>query len=71
MAHEAYEKIKDQGVLCNLLTGQERIEIKNAKHIACTVEMADLTTNYDCAIIDEIQMIDRYLLPTFHWIDFM
>lgn len=28
-----------------------------AKHLACTVEMADLRNEYDVAVIDEIQMI--------------
>ena len=42
-------------VPCDLITGQEREEIEGAKHKAVTVEMADVTSNYDCAVIDEIQ----------------
>lgn len=42
-------------VPCDLITGQEREEVDGAKHKAVTVEMADTTSDYHCAIIDEIQ----------------
>lgn len=42
-------------VPCNLITGQEKEEVEGAKHKAVTVEMADVTSDYDCAVIDEIQ----------------
>ena len=45
------------GCACNLLTGEETIDIPGAKHQASTVEMLDLTKIYDCAVIDEAQMI--------------
>jgi ATP-dependent RNA helicase SUPV3L1/SUV3 len=40
-----------------LITGQERDEIEGAKHTSVTVEMADVTTEYQCAVIDEIQVL--------------
>jgi hypothetical protein len=39
-----------------LITGQERDEIEGAKHSSVTVEMADVSTEYQCAVIDEIQV---------------
>ncbi|VDB95885.1 unnamed protein product [Peniophora sp. CBMAI 1063] len=42
---------------CNLVTGEERREVAGAKLFACTVEMCDMRTLRDIAIIDEIQMI--------------
>lgn len=49
-------------VPCDLVTGEERRfasgnEQEPAQHVACTVEMADLDKTYECAVIDEIQMI--------------
>lgn len=40
LAWEVYEKLNAAGIPCNLRTGQEKIDIPNAKHTACTVEMA-------------------------------
>lgn len=42
-------------VPCDLVTGQERELIDGAKHKAVTVEMADVVSEYKCAVIDEIQ----------------
>lgn len=41
---------------CDLITGQEKEVVEGAKHKAVTVEMADVTSDYDCAVIDEIQV---------------
>lgn len=43
-------------VPCDLITGQEREKIDGAKHKAVTVEMADVTSDYSCAVVDEIQV---------------
>nr|GLL29975.1 uncharacterized protein LOC109152925 [Ipomoea trifida] len=43
------------------ITGQEREEVDGAKHMAVTVEMADVTSNYGCAIIDEIQACNLFI----------
>ena len=42
---------------CALVTGQERREAPNARHLSCTVEMSDLSRVMDCAVIDEIQLL--------------
>uniref|UniRef100_A0A8C1PE05 RNA helicase n=1 Tax=Cyprinus carpio TaxID=7962 RepID=A0A8C1PE05_CYPCA len=61
LAHEIYEKSNDAGVPCDLVTGEERIfvdqEGRTSGHIASTIEMCSVTTPYEVAVIDEIQMI--------------
>lgn len=55
LAWEVAKRLNKAKVPCDLLTGQEREEVDGAKHKAVTVEMADVTSNYHCAVIDEIQ----------------
>ncbi|TNM90414.1 hypothetical protein fugu_002703 [Takifugu bimaculatus] len=61
LAHEIFEKSNTAGVMCDLVTGEERIfmepEGQAAAHVACTIEMCSVTTPYEVAVIDEIQMI--------------
>ncbi|XP_067909410.1 ATP-dependent RNA helicase SUPV3L1, mitochondrial isoform X3 [Heterodontus francisci] len=49
------------GVLCDLVTGEERTFVdpdgRQSAHVACTIEMCSVTTPYQIAVIDEIQMI--------------
>lgn len=58
LALENFEKLNKEGVECDLITGEEEIKKKGAKHICCTIEKLDINEEYDVAIIDEIQMID-------------
>uniref|UniRef100_A0A4W5RAU3 RNA helicase n=1 Tax=Hucho hucho TaxID=62062 RepID=A0A4W5RAU3_9TELE len=61
LAHEIFEKSNNAGVPCDLVTGEERTfvdeEGRQAEHVACTIEMCSVTTPYEVAVIDEIQMI--------------
>lgn len=57
MALEAFEKLNATGIPCNLITGEEHIIIKDAKHTSSTIECLDINEEFDCAVIDEIQMI--------------
>lgn len=57
LAWEIYDKLTKSEIKCILKTGQEIIEVDNATHFACTVEICPLTVHYDCAVIDEIQLI--------------
>ncbi|CAF1675183.1 unnamed protein product, partial [Adineta ricciae] len=61
LASEVFYKTNAAGTKCDLVTGEERRyadpEGKAANHVACTVEMTNLTTVYDVAVIDEIQMM--------------
>lgn len=60
LAWEVAERLNKAKVPCDLLTGQEREEVDGAKHKAVTVEMADVTSNYSCAVVDEIQVYGWY-----------
>ena len=57
LALEIFEKLNDENIVCNLLTGEEEIIKENATHISSTIERADYKNEYDIAVIDEIQMI--------------
>lgn len=57
LAWEVAKRLNKANVPCDLITGQEREEVEGAKHMAATVEMADVTSDYQCAVIDEIQMV--------------
>ncbi|XP_062108271.1 DExH-box ATP-dependent RNA helicase DExH16, mitochondrial isoform X3 [Humulus lupulus] len=57
LAWEVAKRLNKAKVPCDLVTGQEKEEVDGAKHKAVTVEMADVTSDYDCAVIDEIQML--------------
>ncbi|XP_061084870.1 ATP-dependent RNA helicase SUPV3L1, mitochondrial [Conger conger] len=61
LAHEIFEKSNHAGVPCDLVTGEERTfvdpEGRPAGHLACTIEMCNVTMPFEVAVIDEIQMI--------------
>lgn len=57
LALEVYERLSQEGVACDLLTGEESILSPGAKHISCTIEKANYSTVFDVAVIDEAQMI--------------
>jgi ATP-dependent RNA helicase SUPV3L1/SUV3 len=57
LALEVYESMNMDGVETSLMTGQERRELPFARHKSCTIEMVDVNTRLDVAVVDEIQMI--------------
>ncbi|MBU3105350.1 helicase-related protein [Clostridium gasigenes] len=57
LALENYERMNNEGVICDLLTGEEEIITIGATHTSCTVEKLNIKKNYEIAVIDEIQMI--------------
>ncbi|KAM3356350.1 ATP-dependent RNA helicase SUV3, mitochondrial isoform X1 [Capsicum galapagoense] len=57
LAWEVAKRLNKSNVPCDLITGQEREEVEDARHKSVTVEMADVSSDCDCAIIDEIQII--------------
>ena len=57
LALENYERLNREGVLCDLVTGEEELRTEGARHVCSTVEKLDLGREYDCAVIDEVQMI--------------
>ena len=57
LAAEQFEALNLADVPCSLVTGEEQIRIPFSRVQSSTVEMADLKTRYDVAVIDECQMI--------------
>ncbi|MCH5199015.1 MAG: hypothetical protein J1E34_08940 [Oscillospiraceae bacterium] len=57
LAYEVCSELREGGVLCSLVTGEEEDVIPGASVQASTIEMADLYKSYDIAVIDEGQMI--------------
>jgi hypothetical protein len=57
LALEGQEEISKRGYPCSYLTGEESDIQEGANFICSTIEMLSIKEEYDCAIIDEIQMI--------------
>lgn len=57
LAWEVHDRLNEEGVACDLVTGQERVEHDGARHVACTVEMTSTSAWREVAVIDEIQML--------------
>lgn len=57
LALEIFERLNEEGVACNLLTGEEEVIVEGAHHQSSTVEKLNLDRTYDVAVIDEIQML--------------
>ena len=57
LAYEIFEQMNSEDILCSMVTGEEIIDIPFSKHISATVEMADVNTYYDVAVIDECQLV--------------
>ncbi|KIV99202.1 uncharacterized protein PV09_09066 [Verruconis gallopava] len=62
LAHEVYSRLNAKGKPCALVTGEEQRlpdgwNSATAKVISATVEMTNLNSQYDVAVIDEIQML--------------
>ncbi len=57
LAFEIFDRLNQQGVPCNLLTGEEHIEVVGATITAATVEMFNPHASGECVIIDEAQML--------------
>jgi ATP-dependent RNA helicase SUPV3L1/SUV3 len=56
LAYEQFERMRDAGVPCSMITGEERILMEDASHQSSTIEMLDSSKEYDIAVIDEGQM---------------
>ncbi|KAH1223153.1 DExH-box ATP-dependent RNA helicase DExH16, mitochondrial [Glycine max] len=51
LAWEIAKRLNKAQVPCDLITGQERDEVDGANHKAVTVEMVDVSADYQCAMI--------------------
>lgn len=58
LAQEIFERMNAKGLTCNLVTGDDiRVLDETARFQSSTMEMVDVSTNFDVCVIDEIQMI--------------
>lgn len=57
LAYEQFDRLNKDGVYCSLVTGEEEIIVPEATHQSSTIEMLDITKEYDVAVIDEAQLI--------------
>ncbi|MEO5377652.1 MAG: hypothetical protein H7832_07725 [Magnetococcus sp. DMHC-6] len=57
LALEVADTLNEWGVPCSMVTGEERILIDGAKHVACTIEMLPMYSQYEVCVIDEVQML--------------
>ncbi|MBL8157107.1 MAG: hypothetical protein JNM70_23240, partial [Anaerolineae bacterium] len=57
LAFEIFDRLNQQGTLCNLLTGEEHIPIFDAPITSATVEMFNPHQSGRCVVIDEAQML--------------
>lgn len=57
LALEVYEKMREYGTPCTMLTGQECLEDPDSRITAATIEMLDVEQEYEIAVIDEAQMV--------------
>ncbi|EFO26445.2 hypothetical protein LOAG_02037 [Loa loa] len=61
LANEVCQKTNEQGIKCDMVTGEERRYAVDAdspsSHVAMTVEMVPVDVNVEVAVIDEIQML--------------
>jgi ATP-dependent RNA helicase SUPV3L1/SUV3 len=58
LALEIYERLNDEGTPASLVTGEERIVNEFAHHVSSTVEMVDISREFDVAVIDETQLLE-------------
>ena len=59
LAWEGQQKLLGKHVVCDLITGQEKMihQENKATHLSCTIESLNFQKQYDVCVIDEIQMI--------------
>lgn len=57
LALEVYDRLNQNGVPCELLTGEEHEVMPGADVVSSTIEMCDYNRHYKVAVIDEAQMI--------------
>lgn len=57
LAFEVFDRLNRDGVRCNLLTGEEHIEVPSATITAATIEMFNPERSGACVVIDEAHML--------------
>ena len=57
LAYEQFDNLNKNGFPCNLLTGEEHMDVPSAKYVSSTIEMINLDETYEVGVIDEAQML--------------
>ena len=57
LALEIQDRLNEDGTACSLLTGEERVLIPGAGHVASTIEMMQSDVELETVVIDEVQML--------------
>ena len=57
LAYEQYEKMNRAGCPCSMITGEEQILMPGSFHQSSTIEMLNLSDEWEMAVIDEAQMV--------------
>ncbi|KAL0477636.1 ATP-dependent RNA helicase [Acrasis kona] len=57
LAAEVHQRMVNDGVKCDLITGDYKVIIDGATHAASTIEMLSTTEEYEVAVIDEVQLL--------------
>ncbi len=57
LAYEIYDSLNRRGIACNLLTGEEELDVRGAQITAATIEMFDARSRGGCVVIDEAHML--------------
>lgn len=58
LGNEIFHKLNQEGVACDLITGDESVRTSGAKHTSSTIEIADFERKVDVAVVDEVQLIE-------------
>jgi replicative superfamily II helicase len=70
LALEGQEEIEKRGFSCSYITGEETDIKPDSQFQSSTIEMLNVNEEYDCAVIDEIQMIKDEGRGS-HWLESM
>lgn len=57
LALEVGEDMRDAGIPCDIMTGEDQDHQPHAKHMSSTIELMNANKHYDVAVIDEAQLI--------------
>lgn len=58
LGNEIFHKLNQEGIACDLITGDESVRTSGAKHTSSTIEIADFERKVDVAVVDEVQLIE-------------
>lgn len=57
LAYEIFDRLNEDGVICDMITGEEEMFLPGATHTSSTIETLSVLEEFDVAVIDECQMI--------------